>query len=62
MSTPVDVRALRERLDKTQSEFAELLGVDQGTISNWETGKTTPRGPALKVMERLASPAKAGAA
>lgn len=55
MNTELDVKALRERMKKTQAEFAALLGVDQGTISNWEKGKTSPSGPARVIMQEFAS-------
>lgn len=33
------LRDLREDADKSQSEIAKLLGIDQRTYSNYETGK-----------------------
>lgn len=33
------VAALRKRLRLSQEEFAERLGVRQGSISHWESGK-----------------------
>jgi putative transcriptional regulator len=53
MFAPSDIRSLRGRLGLTQSQFAELLGVDQSTISTWERGVNIPRGPARKVLESL---------
>jgi len=53
MDIDLNVKALRGQLKETQAEFAIRLGVDQGTISNWETGKTKPSGPAKKIMETL---------
>lgn len=55
MANDLDVKALREHLKETQAEFAARLGVDQGTISNWETGKTSPSGPARVIMQELSS-------
>lgn len=34
---------LRRKLNLTQMKFAELLGVNQFSVCNWEAGKTTPR-------------------
>ena len=53
MVIEIYVKALRERLVETQAAFAARFGVDQGTVSNWETGKTKPSGPARKIMEAL---------
>ena len=33
------LRDLREDADKNQSEIAKILGIDQRTYSNYETGK-----------------------
>lgn len=33
------LRDLREDADKTQSQIAGMLGIDQRTYSNYETGK-----------------------
>jgi DNA-binding transcriptional regulator YiaG len=49
---------MRERLGYTQSEFADRMGVRQGTVSRWETGMLTPRGAALKLLEYVAEPLK----
>ena len=37
--TPAEIKALRERLGKTQQEFAELTGIGEATISRWERGR-----------------------
>lgn len=38
----MNIKAIREQLMLTQSEFADLIGVTFQTISNWETGKSKP--------------------
>ena len=38
------VRKHRERLSISQREMALLLDVSTLTVSNWETGKTSPSG------------------
>ena len=37
------VRRLREQLGVTQAEFADRIGTRQQTVSEWETGASTPR-------------------
>ena len=39
MLSPEEIKALRERLGKTQQEFAELTGIGEATISRWERGR-----------------------
>jgi putative transcriptional regulator len=46
----LDVRALRNRSQLTQVQFAERLGVPLETIRNWEQGKRMPRGPARALL------------
>ena len=41
------IRDLREDMDLQQSDLAEKTGIDQRTISNYETGKTVPDAYAL---------------
>ncbi|MBQ2973227.1 MAG: helix-turn-helix transcriptional regulator [Clostridia bacterium] len=36
------IRELREDRDLRQSDVAEATGIDQRTLSNYETGKTNP--------------------
>lgn len=41
------IRDLREDRDMRQSDLAQATGIDQRTISNYETGKTLPDAYAL---------------
>ena len=41
------IKDLREDRDMRQSDLAALTGIDQRTISNYETGKTAPDAYAL---------------
>jgi len=41
------IRDLREDMDLRQSDLAKKTGIDQRTISNYETGKTAPDSYAL---------------
>jgi putative transcriptional regulator len=51
----VDVRAIRERLQLSQAEFAFRFGFSLGCVKNWEQGRRFPDGSArvfLRVIER----------
>ncbi len=53
--TPMDIKEIRHNLDKSQSEFAMMIGVSVGTLQNWEQGRRKPVGPAralLRVAEK----------
>lgn len=43
----------RENAGLTQYEVADKLGVDQSTVSLWETGKTMPRAATLVKLAGL---------
>ena len=51
---PADVKAIRGKLHKSQTEFALMIGVSVATLRNWEQGRRTPDGPALALL-RVAS-------
>ena len=51
---PADVKAIREGLGKSQSEFALMIGVSVSTLQNWEQGRRHPQGPA-RVLLRVAA-------
>lgn len=38
----VDVAALREKLDLTQAQFAQVFGFSPRTVQNWEQGRRLP--------------------
>jgi putative transcriptional regulator len=48
---PADVRAIREKLGKSQSEFALMIGVSVATLQNWEQGRRKPEGPAQALLK-----------
>jgi len=50
-----DVAAIRERLSKSQSEFAQMIGVSVATLQNWEQGRRVPNGPALALLRVVAA-------
>lgn len=47
---PEDVRAIREKLHKSQSQFARMIGVSISTLQNWEQGRRQPHGPARALL------------
>jgi putative transcriptional regulator len=48
---PVDVKAIRQQLGKSQSEFARMIGVSVATLQNWEQGRRRPEGPARALLK-----------
>ena len=50
MNAP-DIRAIREHINKTQVEFASMIGVSVATLRNWEQGRRRPEGPALALLK-----------
>ena len=48
---PVNVKAIRLRLGKSQSEFARMIGVSVSTLRNWEQGRRRPDGPARALLK-----------
>ena len=59
---PVDVKAIRRRLGKSQAEFARLIGVSVATLQNWEQGRRRPEGPARALLKVAAANPEAVAA
>jgi putative transcriptional regulator len=52
---PADIKAIRIRLGRSQSEFAlMMIGVSVSTLRNWEQGRRVPEGPARALL-RVAS-------
>lgn len=43
--TPLDIKAIRHKLNKSQSEFALMIGVSVTTLQNWEQGRRHHTGP-----------------
>ncbi len=52
---PLDVKAMRERVGLSQSEFARLLRVSVRTLQNWEQDRRHPTGPALALLKIVAT-------
>ncbi len=45
-------RALRERLQLSQQDFATHLGISPRTLQDWEQGRRRPRGPAQALLRQ----------
>ena len=51
------VRGLRRHMALTQDQLAEMLGVRQQTVSEWETGVYRPRGASGRLLQMVAEQA-----
>ncbi len=49
--SPLDIKAIRGGLKKSQREFALMIGVSVSTLQNWEQGRRTPIGPARALLK-----------
>ena len=54
-----DIKAIRDGLGKSQSEFALMIGVSISTLQNWEQGRRQPEGPARALLKVAAENPKA---
>ena len=54
------IRRLRAHLGLTQAALADELNTRQQTISEWERGEYRPRGPAARLLTRVAEEARFG--
>lgn len=48
---PTDIKSIRKKLAKSQSEFALMIGVSVSTLQNWEQGRRQPEGPARALLK-----------
>ena len=56
---PADIKSIRDSLNKSQSEFALMIGVSVSTLQNWEQGRRQPEGPARALLKVAAENPKA---
>jgi putative transcriptional regulator len=49
--SPLDIKKIRGKLQKSQSEFALMIGVSVSTLQNWEQGRRMPEGPARALLK-----------
>jgi DNA-binding transcriptional regulator YiaG len=52
---PEDVRALRARLELSQSQFALMFGFSVDTVQQYEQGRRVPSGPASTLLRVIAA-------
>ncbi len=52
IATP-DVKAVREQVGLSQSEFAQLMRVSIKTLQNWEQHRCNPTGPAAALLKMV---------
>lgn len=50
VQVPRDVKAIRDKMNLTQSAFAGVLGVSLRTLQEWEQGRRKPSGPAISLL------------
>ena len=48
---PADIKDIRQKLKKSQAEFALMIGVSVSTLQNWEQGRRRPEGPARALLK-----------
>ncbi len=51
--TPLDIPAIRKALNLTQSQLADMAGVNLSTVWRWENDGVPKRGPARALLDRL---------
>jgi len=56
---PPEIKAVREKLQVSQAEFARMIGVSSRTLQNWEQGRRNPEGPARALLRVAAKNPKA---
>src|ERR1700744_3264216 len=54
VKTANDVIRVRTKLGLPQIKFAQMLGISENTLQNWEQGRRKPAGPA-KVLLKIAA-------
>jgi putative transcriptional regulator len=54
-----DVKTIREAAKVSQSEFAQLIGINLRTLQNWEQHRSRPTGAARALLKIVAADPKA---
>lgn len=47
------LRAARKKADLSQDQVAEILGINQSSVAQWETGRSKPTPDRLPVLAKL---------
>lgn len=47
------LKAIRKRLQLTQAQFAELVGVTANTVARWERGEMEMREPTARLIQSI---------
>jgi putative transcriptional regulator len=50
---PADIKALRQKLELSQSMLGSILGVHKRAVEAWEIGRKNPNGSARRLMTIL---------
>lgn len=53
MNKKITLKAARVNANLTQVEAAKRIGVSKDTLSNWETGKSSPSVVKFKIIEQV---------
>lgn len=51
--TNLQIKAIREKMNLSQTVFAKMLNVSPSSIRQWEQGKRKPTGPTKVLLELL---------
>ncbi|EUJ39304.1 hypothetical protein PWEIH_07786 [Listeria weihenstephanensis FSL R9-0317] len=50
-----DIKGFRQKVELTQSAFAELMGISKKTVEAWENGRNSPNGSATRLLQIIDS-------
>jgi putative transcriptional regulator len=51
--TADDIRRIRAKAKMSQQKFADFLRVGTSTVAQWEQGRKTPSGPAMRLLDLI---------
>lgn len=51
--TPNKIKRIRRRINLSEKNFADLIGVTLETVLKWESGENIPSGPTLRLLYLL---------